>query len=400
MKAPQLLVLFMTLGFASLVQISPNNNNNKLFLQLQSEDLKKSGSFKLVQSGQVANTTTGNSTQLDVIIVDDDIDEDLVVSERIVQKAEEGKHFFFLMSDRTSVWAYDPVTNLKSQKIVGDRKNIRAIDIDKERNYLYVADMMEGNNKSVVMKYHLKVNSTNKNDIKITVLPNSTFKVYDGDRVTGIAVDDVKHFLFIAESDRQSIIKIDFTNIYNPLGNATVLYSGLPSLQNLQGVVCDEEHELLFWGNSQNGAKIGGVLQANYSGMTQSTSVLNTLDVISDISYEDDQLYYIVNGNEIYTQDHEANNSKPILVNKGFFTNAYRISALDGYIYVTDEKMGLYLIKTFDDPIKPFDEPVKLEFGSELKGFRAFTILKTSGGIYQIMVGITTLALSLAMFMF
>lgn len=115
--------------------------------------------------------------------------------------------------------------------------------------------------------------------------------------------------------------------------------------------------------------------------MTASVSVLNNLDVINYIDYEDDQLYYIVNGNEIYTQDHEAVNTQPILVNKGFFTNAFSVCALDGFIYVTDEKMGLYVIKTFDDPKKPFDAPVKLEFGQELNGFRGFTILRTSGAI-------------------
>ena len=95
-----------------------------------------------------------------------------MVSDKIVKKVEEGKYHFFLMADRTTIYAYDPVTNMKSQKIVGDRKNIIGLAIDKDRRYLYVADQMEGNNKSVVMKYHLHVNATVKTDIKITVLPN------------------------------------------------------------------------------------------------------------------------------------------------------------------------------------------------------------------------------------
>lgn len=85
------------------------------------------------------------------------------------------------MSDKTSVWAYDPITNMKSQKIVDDRVNITSLAVDKERNYLYIADSIQGsNNKSVVMKYHFQVNATNRSDIKITILPNQTYKVYDG----------------------------------------------------------------------------------------------------------------------------------------------------------------------------------------------------------------------------
>lgn len=45
------------------------------------------------------------------MVVDDDMDKDLVVSDRVVEKVEEGKYFFFLVSDKTSVWAFDPVTN-------------------------------------------------------------------------------------------------------------------------------------------------------------------------------------------------------------------------------------------------------------------------------------------------
>lgn len=77
-------------------------------------------------------------------MTDNDIDESLVVSDKIVTKVEEGKFYFFFLSDKTSVYAYDPVTNIKTQKILGDRKNIVDIAIDKERNYLYVADLMEG----------------------------------------------------------------------------------------------------------------------------------------------------------------------------------------------------------------------------------------------------------------
>lgn len=107
-----------------------------------------------------------------------------------------------------------------------------------------------------------------------------------------------------------------------------------------------------------------------------------------------------MNGNEIYTQDHEANETRPVLVNKGFFTNAYRISALDGYIYVTDEKKGLYLIKTYDDPVKPFDDPVKIEFGTELKNFRGFTVLQTSGAFSFVIMNLITLSITISLFIF
>ena len=81
-----------------------------------------------------------------------------------------------------------------------------------------------------------------------------------------------------------------------------------------------------------------------------------------------------------------------MLVNSGFFTAAYGLSTLDGFIYVTDETKGLYVIKTFDDAAKPFDAPVKIELGAAYKNLRALTVL-TSGGALQTMLqfGIVTL---------
>ena len=96
------------------------------------------------------------------------------------------------------------------------------------------------------------------------------------------------------------------------------------------------------------------------------------------MAFEDDQLYYVANNNEIYIQDNTVNTSVPALVNSGFFTSAYGISSLDGFIYVTDETKGLYVIKTFDDAVNPFDPPVKVELGASYKNLRALTVL-TSG---------------------
>lgn len=75
----------------------------------------------------------------------------------------------------------------------------------------------------------------------------------------------------------------------------------MTSLANLQGVACDEDHELVFWGNIKDGAKNGGVVQASYSGKESTVKVLNNLEIVDDIAFEDDQLYYIANHNTIYT---------------------------------------------------------------------------------------------------
>ena len=56
----------------------------------------------------------------------------------------------------------------------------------------------------------------------------------------------------------------------------------------ISGLAADDEHHLVFWGNAENGSAIGGVVQANYSGFTNSTVVLNNLDVINALDFEDD----------------------------------------------------------------------------------------------------------------
>lgn len=64
-----------------------------------------------------------------------------------------------------------------------------------------------------------------------------------------------------------------------------------------------------------------------------------------------------------------------MLVSSGFFSNAYAIDALDGFIYVSEEKKGIYVIKTYDDETNPFDPPVKVEFNTpEINSFRGLTI--------------------------
>lgn len=96
----------------------------------------------------------------------------------------------------------------------------------------------------------------------------------------------------------------------------------------------------------------------------------------------------LANKNEIYTQDTTLADSKPVLVNSGFFTAAYGLSTLDGFIYVTDETKGLYVIKTFDDEVKPFDPPVKIELGAAYKNLRALTVLTSSALQTMIQFGI------------
>lgn len=109
-------------------------------------------------------------------------------------------------------------------------------------------------------------------------------------------------------------------------------------MENLWDVQCAPEYELIFWGNSVNGSTTGGVIEANYSGNTSSIRVLNHLDSVLSIDYEDDDLYYLANTNEIYHQVFDVNHTTtPNLVNKDFFKRPFAVSVLDAYIYVTDE---------------------------------------------------------------
>ncbi|CDW79423.1 UNKNOWN [Stylonychia lemnae] len=333
-------------------------------------------------------------------IITNDVDKDLTVSDDVVKSVEEGKFAFFLVSDKTSVYAYDPITGMKIQTIVKGLVNIADVAIDKDRNYLFVADQVALGtpNKAVVMKYHLGVDAKNRSNVIISVLPNQTYQVYSGERITGLAVDDDVHAIFVADSDKKQIIALGFKDRTKPSGISKILYQNLPQLSNLQGVACDEDHELVFWGNIKDGAKNGGVVQASYSGDAKSVKTLNNLDIVNDIAFEDDQLYYIANSNTIYTQDHEKKDTKPILVNDKFFSNAFAINSLDGFIYVTDEKLGLYVIKTYDED-QPFDAPKKIDVGASITDLRAITVFITKDA-YNIMVSIFTLSLVMTSFIF
>lgn len=64
--------------------------------------------------------TVYNSTSQDRQFVDDDYDDDLVVSDDIVKNVEDGQSYYFVLSDKQHVYAYDPVKNTKILKIISD----------------------------------------------------------------------------------------------------------------------------------------------------------------------------------------------------------------------------------------------------------------------------------------
>lgn len=66
---------------------------------------------------------------------------------------------------------------------------------------------------------------------------------------------------------------------------------------------------------------------------------------------------------------------------------------------MTDEKLGLYVIKTFDDKLKPFDAPRKIDFPENIKSLRAFAVFKTSGAS-QMILSVITFTVVMASFMF
>lgn len=74
---------------------------------------------------------------------------------------------------------------------------------------------------------------------------------------------------------------------------------------------------------------------------------------------------------------------------------------MDGFIYVTDEVLGLYVIKTYDDKEKPFDAPKKIEnVGKDFKGLKSLCVFKTSSAFLERIVGLASLAGILALSFF
>ncbi len=146
-----------------------------------------------------------------------------------------------MFSDLKKVYTWDPVQNTKIIKVVEGHDRIIDVAVDKERRYQFVADLDDETNKTIVFKYDLYLNFSIPQTPKIFTRPNTTYQVYEGDVVTGIAVDAKNHLLFIADKTKQQIIKVNFTDATDPDGTATVLYEGLPELVNLSGLVCDND---------------------------------------------------------------------------------------------------------------------------------------------------------------
>jgi len=68
------------------------------------------------------------------------------------------------------------------------------------------------------------VNASNRSNVIITVVANSTYKVYEGERITGLAVDDDVHALFVADSDKKQIVALGFKDKQRPQGVSKILY--------------------------------------------------------------------------------------------------------------------------------------------------------------------------------
>lgn len=205
-----------------------------------------------------------------------------------MEQEEEGKLFFFVFSDQKRVYYFDPVLNTSIINVVEGFNNITSIAADKERGYLFVADYTKANDKSVVMKYHVAVNFTNKREPKIEIKKENIYQVYEGGFVSALSVDHDDHILFIADQTNQKIIQINFKNESMPLGQTSVLYTNINSIKNIYGLASDDDHENLFWSNYAEGSTLGGVLQASYNGKVGTLQELNKLESVTAIAFEDD----------------------------------------------------------------------------------------------------------------
>jgi hypothetical protein len=74
------------------------------------------------------------------------------------------------------------------------------------------------------MKYQLNVNAQNRSNVIITVVAGSSYTVYEGERITGLAVDDEVHALFVADSDKKHIVALGFKDKQKPKGVSKILY--------------------------------------------------------------------------------------------------------------------------------------------------------------------------------
>ena len=68
--------------------------------------------------------------------------------------------------------------------------------------------------------------------------------------------------MLIADQGQQKILAIDFSNKTNEMGAKVSLYDGPQdvNLEFIQGIAADSTHNLLYWGNSNNGTTLGSLV--------------------------------------------------------------------------------------------------------------------------------------------
>lgn len=118
---------------------------------------------------------------------------------------------------------------------------------------------------------------------------------------------------------------------------------------------------------------------------------------INAIYFSNNKVFYLVNHAQVYFQKVYTKLPKvdPILLSDKFFSNANGITVIDDFVYVTDAKLGLLVLKRYDD-FKPSDTPDKVKTDL-ITNLRGLTVLRSSAS-YIYMGAVTLLTLFAAFY--
>ena len=142
---------------------------------------------------------------------DNNYDENEYVSDEIDREEERGFWHFIAYLDGNGLYVFDPVRKTIPMRVLNNLKNPTHVAIDGFRNYIFVSEEDPISKESVVNGYKIHTDVTNVTYPSVyQVREANVTQAYKGGKVSGLAVDDIRGFLYIADTGKSMILIYDF----------------------------------------------------------------------------------------------------------------------------------------------------------------------------------------------
>ncbi len=225
-----------------------------------------------------------------------------------------------LAADKTKIYAFDPAiegkTTISSKVIVKGLKHISGIAIDDHHHVIFVADQV-GTDASKVFGYPYYVNRSVENDPQLHVDFKNARKVYAGPKITALAVDQKDHVLYMADSKDAEIIALQYhwknsTKESKP----QVTHSKQAELSNKITGLAVDGHDHIYWSNGNKGQSKGALVKDHIKDHSKNTTHVldkNAMAVRSIfLDNKNEKIFYIADATNLVEFDTDHGKSNLI----------------------------------------------------------------------------------------